>query len=79
LSQFGHQHVLGIKLQTIEVLLKADNILEVGNVPIEMPASSSCSVPRWIARHQQIVFLVWSLAAWYRFPPVPLGVTGTSF
>ena len=50
LSQYGRQHALGMRLQTIEALLKADNTIGVGNVPTEMPASPSRSVPRRVLR-----------------------------
>ena len=50
LSQYGRQHAIGMRLQTIEALSKADNIMRVGNVPMEMPDSSSRSVPRRVLR-----------------------------
>jgi len=45
LSQYGHQYALGIRLQTIEVLLQTGMIM-VGNSGMEMPTSSSHSAPR---------------------------------
>jgi len=45
LSQYGHQHALEIRLQTIEALLKT-GVIVVGNSEMEMPTSSSSSAPR---------------------------------
>jgi len=44
LSQYGRQHTLGMRLQTIEALLKT-GVIVVGNSGMEMPTSSSCSLP----------------------------------
>jgi hypothetical protein len=45
LSQYGRQHALGMRLQTIEALLKT-GVIVVGNSGMEMPTSSSRSAPR---------------------------------
>ena len=44
-SQYGPQHIVAITLQTIEGLSKADNMLRVRNVLIEIQASTSHNVP----------------------------------
>ena len=45
LSQYGRQDVLGMRLRAIEALLKTGMIV-VGNSGMEMPTSSSRSVPQ---------------------------------
>jgi len=45
LSQYGRQHTLGMRLLTIEALLKT-GVIVVGNSGMEMLTSSSCSAPR---------------------------------
>ena len=45
LSQYGRQHSLGMRLQTMEALLKT-GVIVVGNSGMEMPTSSRCSAPR---------------------------------
>jgi len=45
LSQYGRPHALGMRLQTLEALLKT-GVIVVGNSRMEMPTSSSRSTPR---------------------------------
>ena len=45
LSQYGRQHTLGMRLQTIKALFKTVVIM-VGNSGMEMPTASSRSAPR---------------------------------
>jgi len=45
LSQYGRQHALGMRLQTMEAVLKTA-VIVVGNSGMEMPTSSSRSAPR---------------------------------
>jgi len=44
LSQYGRQYTLGMRLQTIEALLKT-GVIMVGNSKMEMPTSSGYSAP----------------------------------
>jgi len=44
LSQYGCQHTLGKRLQTMEALLKR-GVIVVENSGMEMPTSSSLSAP----------------------------------
>ena len=39
-----------MRLQTIEALSKADNVIRVGNIPMEMPASSGRGIPGQVLR-----------------------------
>ena len=50
LSQYGRQHALGMRLQTIEALSKADGVIIVEDNEMEMPALSSHSTPRRILK-----------------------------
>jgi len=44
-SQYGHQHALGMPLQTKEALLKT-GVIVVGNSGMDTSTSSSCSAPQ---------------------------------
>src|SRR5437879_12607356 len=46
LSDYGRLHVLGMKLQTTEELLKGGNALRTGDVATDIPVSSDYSVHR---------------------------------
>ena len=46
LSQYGRQHALGMRLQTIEALSKAKGVIVAEDSGMEMPAYSSHSAPR---------------------------------
>ena len=50
LSQYGRQHALGMRLQTIEALLKSEGLTEVENTGTGMPASSGLSTPRRVLK-----------------------------
>ena len=47
LSYYGRKHALGMRLQTIEALSKAENAFVMENGRMEAPASSR-SAPRWV-------------------------------
>ena len=49
LSYYGRQHILGMRLQTIEALSKAENVFVMGNGGMEAQASSR-SVPRRVLK-----------------------------
>jgi len=46
LSQYGHQHALGMRLQAIEALSKVKGVIVAEDSGMEMPAFSSHSTPR---------------------------------
>jgi len=50
LSQYGRQHVLGIRLQTIEALMKVEGVIMVYHSGMEMQTVSSRSTPRWVLK-----------------------------
>src|SRR5205807_2037502 len=50
LSQYGCQRALGMRLQTIEVLLKSEGLTEVENTGMGIPASSGLSTPRRVLK-----------------------------
>jgi len=50
LSHYGHQHALGMRLQTIKELSKTDDKIRIGNVRTEMATSTTYSVPWRILR-----------------------------
>ena len=50
LSQYRRQHALGMRLQTIEALLKSEGLTEVENTGTGMPASSGLSTPRRVLK-----------------------------
>jgi len=46
LSQYGHQHALGIRLQSIEALSKVKGVIVAEDSGMEMPAFAGPSTPR---------------------------------
>src|SRR5437588_1649378 len=50
LSQYGRQHALGMRLQTIEALLKSEGLTELENTGTGMPASLGLSTPRRVLK-----------------------------
>ena len=46
MSNYGHQHALGIRLQTIEALSKVEGVIVVEDSGMEMPLVPSRSTPR---------------------------------
>ena len=50
LSQYGRQHALGVRLQTIEALSKVKGVIVAEDSGIEMPAFSSHSTPRRVLK-----------------------------
>ena len=46
ISHYGHQHVLGIRLQTIEALSKVEGVIVLEDSGMEMPTVPSRSTPR---------------------------------
>jgi len=51
LSYYGRKHALGMRLQTIEALLKAENAVVMGNRGMEVPASSRSAPRRVLQAH----------------------------
>jgi len=49
-SQYGRQHALGMRLQTIEVLSKVKGVIVAEDTGMEMPAFSSHSTPRRVLK-----------------------------
>jgi len=54
LSYCGHKHALGMRLQTIEALSKAENAFAMGNGGMEVTASSR-SAPRRVLKGRMMV------------------------
>jgi len=50
LSQYGRQHALGMRLQTLDVLLKAENVVAIEGSAGEAAAAASHSAPRRILK-----------------------------
>jgi len=50
LSHYGRQHALGIRLQTIEALLKVEGVIVVEDSGMEMPTVPSRSTPRRVLK-----------------------------
>ena len=50
LSQYGRQHTLGIRLQTIEALGKVEGLIVVEDSGMEMPTIPSGSTPRRVLK-----------------------------
>jgi len=50
LSQYGRQHALGMRLQTIEALWKVKGVILAEDSEMEMPAFSSHSTPRRVLK-----------------------------
>jgi hypothetical protein len=50
LSQYGRQHALGMRLQTIEALSKVKGVIVAEDSGMEMPAFSSHSTPRRVLK-----------------------------
>jgi len=50
LSQYGRQHALGMRLQTIEALSKVKGVIVAEDCGMEMPAFSSHSTPRQVLK-----------------------------
>ena len=50
LSQYGRQHALGMRLQTIEALLNVKGVIVAEDSGMEMPAFSSHSTPRQVLK-----------------------------
>jgi len=50
LSQYGRQHALGMRLQTIEALSKVKGVIVAAESGMEMPAFSSHSTPRRVLK-----------------------------
>jgi len=50
LSHYGRQHVLGIRLQTIEALSKVEGVIMVDDSGMEMPTVSSRSTPHLVLK-----------------------------
>ena len=51
LSYYGRKHTLGMRLQTIEALSKAENAFVMGNSGMEAPASSQIASRRVLKGH----------------------------
>jgi len=50
LSQYGHQHALGMRLQTMEALSKIKGVIVAEDSGMKMPAFSSHSMPRRVLK-----------------------------
>jgi len=50
LLQYGRQHALGMRLQTIEALSKVKGVIVAGDSGMEMPAFSSHTTPRRVLK-----------------------------